>query len=173
MSYRDSEGAAIKTLQKAWDTAVANLNDVGERSKRDLREDAIERAYLWADRITDGLDGLTDTEAAVLGYVVSQTEERGMMRVTCPARSAGERAKVSTMTAHRILEALRGKGLLVRHSRGRPGKPGNRRAAIYSLADPSGLPAPHTGASAPRGAGPPGAPPPAAQRPEPVHMHPR
>jgi hypothetical protein len=41
-------------------------------------DDVIEEAYLWADRITDNLDGLTDTEAAVFGYVISQTEQRGM-----------------------------------------------------------------------------------------------
>jgi hypothetical protein len=139
-SHRDSEAAAMKTLQKAWSSAVANLNDIGERSKRDVRDDAIERAYLWTDRITDRLGGLSDTEAAVLGYVVSQTELRGRMRVTCPARAVAEYAKVSTMIAHRSLEVLLAKGLLVRHSRGRPGKPGNRQAAIYSLSDPSELP---------------------------------
>ena len=42
-SHRNSEAAAIKTLQKAWSSAVANLNDIGERSKRDVRDDAIER----------------------------------------------------------------------------------------------------------------------------------
>ena len=139
-SYRDSEAAAMKTLQKAWDTAVANLNDIGERSKRDVRDDAIERAYLWTDRITDRLDGLSDIEAAVLGYVVSQTEQRGMMRVTCPARAVAEHAKVSTMTAHRSLGVLLAKGLLIRHYKGRPGNPAKRRAAIYSLSDPSQLP---------------------------------
>jgi hypothetical protein len=36
----------MKTLQKAWSAAVANLNDIGERSKRDVRDDAIERVSL-------------------------------------------------------------------------------------------------------------------------------
>jgi predicted transcriptional regulator len=160
-SHRNSEAAAMKTLQKAWSAAVANLNDIGERSKVDVRDDAIERAYLWADRITDRLDGLSDTEAAVLGYVVSQTEQRGMTRVTCPARAVAEYAKVSTMTAHRSLEVLLEKGLLVRHSRGRPGKPGNRRAAIYSLSDPTELPLVRALSS---GGGPPRHPTPAQHR---------
>jgi hypothetical protein len=135
--YRESEAAAMRTLQKAWDAAVENLRDVGLRPRWELRDDAIERAYLWADRITDGIDGLTDTQAAVLGYVVSQAEQRGMMRVTCPARAVAEHAKVSTMTAHRALGVLAEKGLVFCHSRGRRGKAGNRRAAIYSLGDPS------------------------------------
>ena len=40
------------------------------------------------------------------------------------------------MTASRTLAALTEKGLLVRYSPGRPGKVGNRRAAIYGLVDP-------------------------------------
>ncbi|MGV0787567.1 hypothetical protein ABQF33_11655 [Mycolicibacterium sp. XJ2] len=130
----------MKTLHRAWDVGVANIDDVAMRSKQDLHDNAIERAYLWADRLTDGLDGLTDAEVAVLGYVISQTEQRGMMRVTCPSRAVGEHAKVSTMTAHRILGSLVERGLLVRHSKGRAGRQGNRRAAIYGLVDPDETP---------------------------------
>jgi hypothetical protein len=133
---RSSEVAAYRALHKAWDTAVANANNVSLRTRDEIRDDAIERAFLWADRITDELDGLTPTEAAVMGYVIAETEHRGMMRVTCPARSVAECAKLPVMTAYRTLDMLTTKGLLVRESRGRAGKPGNRRAAIYSLADP-------------------------------------
>jgi hypothetical protein len=131
-----SERTAYKELHKAWDVAVINANSVGLRSLEEIRDDAVERAFLWADRITDRRDSLTDAEAAIMGYVIGETERRGMMRVTCPARDVAERAKLSVMTAHRTLDVLTTKGLLVRESRGRPGKPGNRRAAVYSLADP-------------------------------------
>jgi hypothetical protein len=133
---RSSERTACKALRKAWDTAVANANNVSLRTRDDIGDDAVERAFQWADRITDELDGLTPTEAAVMGYVIAETEHRGMMRVTCPARDVAEHAKLPVMTAHRTLDVLTTKGLLVRESRGRPGKPGNRGAAIYSLADP-------------------------------------
>ncbi|MCX5044069.1 hypothetical protein OG921_12925 [Aldersonia sp. NBC_00410] len=135
-SYNSSPKAAHNALDKAWEAAVANLNGVGIRTKEDIHDDAVERAFLWADRITDGVDGLTEPEAAVIGYVVAETERRGMMRVTCPARAVAEYAKVSAMTASRTLAALTGKGLLVRYSPGRSGKVGNRRAAIYGLVDP-------------------------------------
>jgi DNA-binding MarR family transcriptional regulator len=131
-----SEGAAYKALHKARDVAEANVKNVSLRTKEEIRDDAIERAFQWADRITDELDGLTPTEAAVMGYVISEIERRGMMRVTCPVRDVAERAKLPVMTAYRTLNVLTSKGLLVRESRGRPGKPGNRRSAIYSLADP-------------------------------------
>jgi DNA-binding MarR family transcriptional regulator len=140
LRHGSSERAACKALHKAWDTAVVNVNNVSMRTSEEIRDDAIERAFQWADRITDELDGLTPTEAAVMCYVISETERRGMMRVTCPARDVAEHAKLSVMTAHRTLDVLTAKGLLVRECRGRPGKPGNRRAAIYSLADPDGVP---------------------------------
>ena len=131
-----SDHAAYKALHKAWDIAVVNANNVGMRTREEIRDDAVERAFLWADRITDGVDWLTGAEATVMGYIISETERRAMMRVTCPVRDVAEHAKLSVMTAHRTLNALAAKGLLVRESRGRPGKPGNRRAAIYSLANP-------------------------------------
>ena len=138
-SYNSSDKAAFTALDKAWDAAAENLNGVGMRTKEEIRDDAVELAFRWADRITDGVDSLTEVEAAVLGYVASETERRGMMRVTCPARAVAEYAKVSAMTASRTLSTLTGKGLLVRHSKGRPGKEGNRRAAIYGLVDPETL----------------------------------
>lgn len=135
-SYNNSDKAAFNALDKVWEAAVANLNGVGMRTKEEIHDDTVERAFLWADRVTDGVDELTETEASVIGYVMSETERRGMMRVTCPSRAVGEYAKVSAMTAFRTLAALTAKGLLVRYSPGRRGEVGNRRAAIYGLIDP-------------------------------------
>ncbi len=137
---RSSQRSAYRALHKAWDFAVTNANNVGMRTTQEIRADAIERAVLWADPITEGYDGLHPNEAAVMGYVIEETERRGMMRVTCPVRDVAERAKLPVMTAHRTLNVLATKGLLMRESRGRPGKPGNRRSAIYSLADPHDVP---------------------------------
>lgn len=47
-----SQRAAFRALAKARDAAVANLNGVGMRTKEEIRDDAVERAFLWADRIT-------------------------------------------------------------------------------------------------------------------------
>ena len=102
-----SDRAAYKALHKAWDAAVINANNVGMRSLEEIRNDAVERAFLWADRITDGVDWLTDAEGAVMGYVISETERRAMMRVTCPVRDVAEHAKLSVMTAHRTLSLAR------------------------------------------------------------------
>ena len=62
---RSSEGSAYLALHKAWDFAVANANNVGMRTREEIRADAVERAMLWADRITEGYDGLQPNEAAV------------------------------------------------------------------------------------------------------------
>ncbi len=134
-SYNSSPKAAFNAWTRRG-KPPSRTSTVGMRTKEEIRDDAVERAFLWADRITDGVDGLTETEAAVIGYVMSETERRGMMRVTCPSRAVGEYAKVSAMTASRTLAALTGRSLLVRYSPGRPGKVGNRRAAIYGLLDP-------------------------------------
>ena len=133
---RSSLAAAHKALQKAWAAGVTNANDVAERTKEDIRADAVERAFTWSDRLTDGLDGLNAKEAAVMQYVITETERRGMLRVTCPGRVVAEHAKLSHRTAVRTLSALTNKGLLVRHSRGRPGKDGTGKAGLYGLSDP-------------------------------------
>jgi hypothetical protein len=128
-----SPRSAYKALRKAWAAGVANINDVAERTKDDIRAEAVERAFMWTDRLTDGLDGLTATETAVMQYVISQTEQRGMFRVTCPGREVAEYAKISHPTAARTLSALAKKGLLTKYSPGRPGKDGTGKAAIYGL----------------------------------------
>jgi hypothetical protein len=131
-----SPRSAYKALRKAWATGVANVNDIAMRTKYDIRKEAEELAFAWTDRLTDRLDGLTPTETAVLQYVIKQTEQRGMLRVTCPGRDVAEYAKIPHPTAARTLPALAHKGLLIRYSRGRPGKNGTGKAAIYGLVDP-------------------------------------
>lgn len=115
------DGYVLWQLQRAWDTGVANVNDAGSRAKADVRADAVERAYQWADRLTDGADNLTATEAAVMGYVVAETERRGMTRVTCPARDVGESAKVSPTTRAARTERT-GRERVVGHTLPRPSR---------------------------------------------------
>ncbi len=77
----------------------------------------------------------------MLLFVASENERRRMVRVTCPARAVAQAAKVLAMTASRSLNALAVRGFLVKHSSGRAsGKTTTRRAAIYGLAVPEGLP---------------------------------
>lgn len=134
-----SKRTGYNALQKAWDTAVANVNNVGFRTREEIADDAVELAFTWTDRITEGLDGLSPTEAAVLSYVIAETERRGMLRVTCPGRAVAEFAKTSHRTAARILPLLAERGLLVKYSPGRRGKDGRGKAAIYGLIDPGTL----------------------------------
>ncbi len=128
-----SQKSAYKALRKAWETGVANANNVGMRTLEEIGDDAVEMAFTWTDRITDGVDGLNPTEAAVMGYVIAETERRRMLRVTCPGRVVAEFAKVPHRTAARTLSALAKRGLLIKHSRGRAGTDGKGRAAIYGL----------------------------------------
>jgi hypothetical protein len=128
-----SEGTAYKALEQAWVAARDNLIDLGERTRDDIRADATELAFLWTDRLADNVDGLTDTQIAVMRYVICQTEERGMFKVTCPVRQVGEFAKVSIKTASRTLGALTDKGLLNRYSRGTHSPNGTGKASIHGL----------------------------------------
>ena len=130
---------AYKSVRKAWGHGVAKIRNVGMRTAEEIRDDAVELAYMWTDRITDGLDGLDATEIAVMGYVIAETERRGMLRVTCPGRAVAEFAKVPHRTAARTLLSLAKQGLLIKHSSGRRGKDGKGKAAIYGLADPDTL----------------------------------
>ncbi|QZT64452.1 hypothetical protein [Mycolicibacterium austroafricanum] len=138
---RRSQQAGIRELRKAWSQAVANCNNVGIRSREELRDEAVERAFQWTDRLVDNPDNLTDAEQAVMRYVVSETERRGRLRVTCPGRAVAEYAKLSHRTAARILDRLFQRGLLDKRSSGRPqgrdGSPG--KAATFSLIDPADL----------------------------------
>lgn len=136
---RLSKKSGYKSLWSAWEAGVANCNNVGLRTKEDITADAVELAYMWVDRLTDGTDGLSDTEADVMRYVVAETERRGMLRVTCPCRAVAEFSKTSPMSATRVLNRLAERGLLIKHSPGRRGKGSGRRAAIYGLPDPDTL----------------------------------
>jgi hypothetical protein len=117
---------------------VANIRNVGTRPLADIRADAVELALAWTDRLVDNPDELSQTERAVMGYVVAETERRGMLRVTCPKRAVAEYAKCSDRTALLTLKSLARKGLLSLRATGIPGA-GSRRAAVYSLADPASV----------------------------------
>jgi hypothetical protein len=132
-----SSASAYRDLHKAWKTAVANLRDVGKRSAEEVRDDAVERATLWVDRLTDGVDDLTETESGVLSYVIAETERRGMFRVTCPGREVAEFAKLTHPSAVRALKSLTRKGFLIKHYSGRGGATATGKAAIYELSDPA------------------------------------
>jgi len=56
------EGHALKQLEKAWAQGVEHRMNEGFRTAEDLIADAVERAYQWEDRLTEGKDGLLDTE---------------------------------------------------------------------------------------------------------------
>ena len=130
-----SKKSGYKSLWSAWEAGVVNANNVGIRTKEEIASDAVELAYKWVDRITDNVDGLGDVEAAVMGYVISETERRGYLRVTCPCREVAEFSKTSPMTAARVLGRLAERGLLVKYSPGRRGTGSGRKAAIYGLQD--------------------------------------
>lgn len=137
-SYPDKHG--YKELRSAWEAATTNLNGLGNRTGHDIAADAVELAFMWVDRLTDGIDDLREVEAGVMRYVVGETERRRMLRVTCPGREVAEFAKVPHRTAARVLARLTQRGLLIKHSPGRRGKRGSsRRAAIYGLVDPETL----------------------------------
>jgi hypothetical protein len=131
-----SSASAYRVLHKAWDTAIANLHDVGVRIAYDISQDARERALHWTDRLTDRADGLSDAQSAVMSYVVAETHRRGMLRVTCPGRDVAEFAKVPHRTVARTLKTLARKGFLIKHYAGRGGPSSTGKAAIYELADP-------------------------------------
>ena len=115
MTRRDGRTSSMRTahksLLKAWETGVANANNVGMRTREEIRADAVELAYIWSDRISERVDGLNPTEEAVMSYVIAETERRGMLRVTCPGRAVAEFAKTSHRTAARILPLLAKRGL--------------------------------------------------------------
>jgi hypothetical protein len=106
------------------------------RTPEDIHDDAIEPAVQWADRLADGVDGLTESQCAVMSYVVAETQRRGMLRVTCPGRDVAEFAKIPHRTAAHTLKTLTRKGFLIKHYSGRGGPSATGKAAIYELADP-------------------------------------
>lgn len=137
--YPDKHG--YKELRSAWEAARLNVNDVGTRTRDEIASDAMDLAFMWVEWITDHPGQLSDIEAGVMGYVIGETERRGMLRVTCPGREVAEFSKTSHRTAARVLNRLVERGLLIKHSPGRRWKKGSPsgRAAIYGLADPKNL----------------------------------
>lgn len=134
------DSRAYKTLADAWADAALNLANVGMRTKEEIGDDAVELAFAWADRIAEGMDGLNPVEAAVMEYVIAETERRRMLRVTCPGREVAAFADIPHRTAARTLARLERKSLLVKHSAGKPRTKRSRgRAAIFGLADPDRL----------------------------------
>ncbi len=129
-----------RSLDDAWEQAAANLRSDGLHTLEDLRATAVETAWAWADRLLAGVDHLDEINARLMKYVVTQVEKREMAQVTCPVRDVANHAGVSYKTVHRRLKALTERGLLIQHSPGwysHPTKAPSRRAAIYSLSDPS------------------------------------
>lgn len=144
LSYPEKRG--YKELRSAWGAARSNVNDVGSLTRDEIAWKAMDLALAWVERITDDTDRLTEVEADVMRYVAGETERRGMLRVTCPGRAVAEFAKIPHRTAARVLDRLTKRGLLIKHSPGRRGKPpgssgkgAERRAAIYGLVDPETL----------------------------------
>jgi hypothetical protein len=134
------EGHTLKQLDKAWAVGIEHRMNEGFRTAEDLIANAVEAAWAWDERLTEGKDGLSDNEALVMSYVIAYIEKRQMSRVTCPSRDVGEFTGIPHTTAVRILKRLTDNGFLVQFSRGAYSKrPGNRRAAIYGLGDPFSL----------------------------------
>lgn len=134
------EAHAFRQLDRAWFTAADNRANLGFRTNEDLFADALERAYGWDDRLTEGKDGLPDSEMLVMGYVIAFIEKREMTRVTCSVREVADFTGLPKSTVHRALTSLTAKAFLVRFSRGFWSEnTSNRRAAIYGLSDPLSL----------------------------------
>lgn len=135
------EKKALRSLDRAWDQAGFNLMKNNTlRTTADLVADAIEKAFEWSDRLDADTDKLNDTQKAVLRYVAASVEKRQMSRVTCPSQALGDLIGVSAKTANRTLHWLQDRGFLDCFHRGvRSANESLRKAAIYSLSDPSTL----------------------------------
>ena len=140
MACSRDERHAFQQLEKAWAQGIEHRANQGFHTAEDLIANAVEAAWAWEDRLTEGKDGLLDTEMLVMSYVIAFIEKRQMTRVTCSVREVGEFANIPKSTAYRALKSLTEKGFLVQVSRGTSSKkPSNRRAAIYRLGDPENL----------------------------------
>jgi hypothetical protein len=139
-AHSRDEGHAIAQLEKAWAQGIKHRMNEGFHTAEDLIANAVEAAWAWEDRLTEGKDGLLDTEMPVMSDVIAFIEKRQMTRVTCSVREIGVFVNIPKSTAYRGLKSLTEKGFLVRVSRGTSSKkPSNRKAAIYSLGDPLNL----------------------------------
>jgi DNA-binding MarR family transcriptional regulator len=139
-AHSRDEGHALQQLEKAWEQGIEHRMNQGFHTAEDLIANAVEAAWAWEDRLTEGKDGLLDTEMLVMSYVIASIEKRQITRVTCSVREIGEFTGLPKSTAYRALKSLTEKGFLVQVSRGTSSKkPSNRRAAIYRLGDPENL----------------------------------
>jgi hypothetical protein len=95
------EGHDFQQLEKAWAQGIEHRMNQGFHTAEDLIANAVEAAWAWEDRLTEGKDGLLDTEMLVMSYVITFVEKRQMTRVTCSVREIGEFANIpkSTRTA--------------------------------------------------------------------------
>ena len=141
----------MRDLDKAWEQAASNLRGEGMWTYEDVRANAVEAAWAWADRLAAAVDDLEVTEAMVMHYVVDQVEKRGMSEVTCPCREVAAHVGCNKNTAFRKLRDLTERGLLIQESPGHASKKKfvtdkitgktkteivGGQAAIYRLADP-------------------------------------
>jgi DNA-binding MarR family transcriptional regulator len=140
MACSRSDLDAYKQLDRAWQYGIQNRANQGLRNSEDLVADAVERAYAWEDRLTEGKDGLSDSQALVIHYVATFVCKRRLGRVTCPSREVSDFTGIPHTTVARILKQLTEKGFLVQFSKGAYNRdPKYRRAAIYGLSDPFSL----------------------------------
>jgi len=137
LEFSNDEKKALRSLDRAWEQAGLNLIKDGLRNAEDLIADAIEKAFEWSDRIDADTDKLSDTQKAVMRYVMESVDKRQMSRVTCPSKALGDLIGVSAKTANRTLHWLQDRGFLDCFHRGvRSANESLRKAAIYSLGDP-------------------------------------
>jgi hypothetical protein len=137
-AYSKHGNSGLHELDKAWEAAKVNrLSGEGLTTPEELFNNALEAAWAWEDRLTEGKDGLSDSETMVIGYLIAYIEKRQMTRVTCPVREVGNFAIIPKSTAARLLKSLTQRGFLVQFSAGiRSKNESTRKAAIYQLGDP-------------------------------------
>jgi hypothetical protein len=84
------ETHALQQLDKAWAQGIEHRMNQGFHTAEDLIANAVEAAWAWEDRLTEGKDGLPDAEMLVMSYVIASIEKRQMTRVTCSVREVRE-----------------------------------------------------------------------------------
>lgn len=128
-------------LQRHSTNPYKLLDNIWEQARKHIEKDpankarARARARAWA-RLARTLD-LTDTQQRVLGWVIAKVTETGFARVNCAHRTVATNTGLTRTTALETLDDLTGLKILVRYSRGRPGKKGEGKAARYGLANPA------------------------------------
>lgn len=147
--FSRDDARALHYLDTAWDQARLNLADAVEKIGAELSNEAVEFAWSWDDRLASECDDLTKVERGVMDYLVTWTERRGRIDITCDCRSVGAHVGIGKSHALNLLKSLAARGLLIKHSAGTSRSWKDRhgeqhvsgRAAIYSLA-PLSTPSP-------------------------------